>query len=317
MESGSNVSVVHPGSVRSRLVRAFRGTLVWYGFLALPLFLIMVFVAYPTAVAFRDSVFTETPRGPEFVGLYHFGRLFSSGVFWGALGNTVLLGTAFLGITIPLATMLATMLNRLRRGSTPLKVIYFLPQLTSSVAVAIMFNYVFQPDWGLLNGILRALGVEQVPLWLSDPRLSLGGSRAAVTLLAVWAGLGYFIIIILAGLQSIPNDLYDAAAIDGASPMQAWWHVTLPSLRPTFVFLIITGSIDAMSRFGDLWTLGGPGGAPARSLQSVVMFMFQTGFESNDYALAAATAVVFFVIVLIITLFAFRGFLRNEFKAIR
>lgn len=317
MESGSKSSPVDPGSVRSRLARAFRGTLVWYGFLAFPLFLIMVFVAYPTAAAFRDSVFTETPQGAQFVGLYHFGRLFGSPIFWGALGNTILLGVAFLGITIPLATILASMLNRVRRGSTPLKVIYFLPQLTSSVAVAMMFNYVFQPDWGLLNGTLRAIGFDQVPLWLADPRLSLGGSRAAVTLLAVWAGLGYFIIIILAGLQSIPNDLYDAAAIDGASPVQSWYYVTLPSLRPTFVFLIITGSIDALSRFGDLWTLGGPGGAPARSLQSIVMFMFQSGFESNDYSLAAATAVVFFVIVLGITLFAFRGFLRSEFKAIR
>lgn len=310
-------SRVDPDSIGSRLTRAFRGTLVWYSFLALPLFLIMVFVAYPTALAFRDSVFTETPQGQQFAGLYHFGRLFSSSIFWGALGNTVLLGVAFLGITLPLATILASMLNRLRRGSTPLKVIYFLPQLTSSVAVAMMFNYVFQPDWGLLNGSLRALGFEQVPLWLADPRLSLGGSRAAVTLLAVWAGLGYFIIIILAGLQSIPNDLYDAAAIDGASPVQAWYYVTLPSLRPTFIFLIITGSIDALSRFGDLWTLGGPGGSPARSLQSVVMFMFQAGFESNDYSLAAATAVVFFVMVLAITLFAFRGFLRNEFRAIK
>ncbi|HWA19609.1 MAG TPA: sugar ABC transporter permease [Devosia sp.] len=317
MESGSKSSPVDPGSFSSRLTGAFRGTPVWYGFLALPLFLIMVFVAYPTAIAFRDSVFTETPAGPQYAGLYHFGRLFSSAIFWGALGNTVLLGVAFLGITLPLATILASMLNRLRRGSTPLKVIYFLPQLTSSVAVAIMFNYVFQPDWGLLNGALRTLGVQQVPLWLADPRLSLGGSRAAVTLLAVWAGLGYFIIIVLAGLQSIPNDLYDAAAIDGASPLQAWYYMTLPSLRPTFVFLIITGSIDALSRFGDLWTLGGPGGSPARSLQSVVMFMFQQGFESNDYSLAAATAVVFFVIVLIITLFAFRGFLRSEFKAVR
>lgn len=306
-----------PGALGPRLRRAFRGTLVWYGFLAAPLFLIMVFVAYPTAIAFRDSVFTETPDGPRWVGLYHFGRLFSNGVFWGALWNTILLGVAFLGITIPLATILASMLNRLRRGSTPLKVIYFLPQLTSSVAVAMMFNYVFQPDWGLLNGTLRAIGLDQVPLWLADPRLTLGGSRAAVTLLAVWAGVGYFIIIVLAGLQSIPNDLYDAAAIDGASPVQAWWYVTLPSLRPTFVFLLITGSIDALSRFGDLWTLGGPGGSPARSLQSVVMFMFQAGFESNDYALAAATAVVFFLIVLIVTLIAFWGFLRNEFKAIR
>jgi ABC-type sugar transport system permease subunit len=229
----------------------------------------------------------------------------------------VLLGVAFLVIIIPLATIFASMLNRLRRGSTPLKVIYFLPQLTSSVAVAIMFNYVFQPDWGLLNGTLRAIGITSPPLWLADPRLSLGGSRAAVTILAVWAGLGYYIIVTLAGLQSIPTDLYDAAAIDGANPLQSWWYITLPSLRPTFIFLIMTGSIDALARFSDLWTLGGPGGSPARSLQSIVMFMFQQGFVSQDFSLSAATAVVFFLIVLLITALAFWGFLRREFTAVR
>lgn len=305
------------GAYFPHLRRAFRGTMVWYSFLAPPLFLIMVFVGYPTALAFTQSVYTETPTGDQFVGVFHFQRLFSSKVFWGAFGNTVLLGVAFLGLIIPLATIIASMLNRLRRGATPLKVIYFLPQLTSSVAVAIMFNYVFQPDWGLLNGGLRALGIDPLPLWLADPRLSLTGSRAAVTLLAVWAGLGYFIIVILAGLQSISSDLYDAAAIDGASPLQAWWTITLPSLRPTFVFLIMTGTVDALSRFGDLWTLGGPGGSPARSLQSIVMFMFQSGFESGDFSLSAATAVVFFVIVLAITAVSFWGFLRREFKAIR
>jgi len=302
----------------SRTRRAFRGTLVWYSFVVPPLLLILLFIGYPTALAFQQSVFTEVPGGGDvFVGTYHFQRLFESNVFWGAVLNTVLLGVAFLAIIIPLATIFASMLNRVRRGSTPLKVIYFLPQLTSSVAVAIMFNYVFQPDWGLLNGSLRALGVTNLPLWLAEPRYTLTGSRAAVTLLAVWAGLGYFIIVILAGLQSIQRDLYDAAAIDGASPLQAWWYITLPSLRPTFIFLIMTGSIDALSRFSDLWTLGGPGGSPARSLQSIVMFMFQQGFESMDFSLSAATAVVFFMIVLLITGIAFWGFLRREFKAVR
>jgi multiple sugar transport system permease protein len=298
--------------------RAFRGTLVWYSFVVPPLLLILIFIGYPTVLAFQQSVYSEVPGGDDvFVGTYHFQRLFESNVFWGAVLNTVLLGVAFLVIIIPLATIFASMLNRLRRGSTPLKVIYFLPQLTSSVAVAIMFNYVFQPDWGLLNGTLRALGVTNLPLWLAEPRYSLTGSRAAVTVLAVWAGLGYFIIVILAGLQSIQRDLYDAAAIDGASPIQSWWYITLPSLRPTFIFLIMTGSIDALSRFADLWTLGGPGGAPARSLQSIVMFMFQQGFESMDFSLSAATAVVFFLIVLLITGIAFWGFLRREFKAVR
>lgn len=317
MAPGPISSLTGSGATPSRFGRAFRNAITWYSFLLPPLLLILIFVGYPTLLTFRQSLFTETVDGDVFAGTYHFQRLLTNAVFWGAIGNTVLLGVAFLVIIIPLATIFASMLNRIRRGATPLKVIYFLPQLTSSVAVAIMFHYVFQPDWGLLNGGLRSLGIEHLPLWLSDPRYNLTGSRAAVTLLAVWAGLGYFIIVLLAGLQSIPTDLYDAAAIDGASPVQSWYYITLPSLRPTFIFLIMTGTIDALSRFGDLWTLGGPGGSPARSLQSIVMFMFQAGFESSDFSLSAASAVVFFLIVLAVTAIAFWGFLRREFKAIR
>lgn len=306
-----------PGSMPllSRVGKAFRGTLAWYAFVTPPLIIIVVFTFWPTLLTFYRAFFRRSGREEEFAGLFQFGRLFSiSGGFWNAFANTVLLGAFFLGIAIPLATVLASMLNRVRRGSTTLKVIYFLPQLTSSVAVALMFNYVFQPDWGLLNGVLRQFGIEHLPLWLSDPRYGLTGSRAAVTILAVWAGLGYFILVLLAGLQSIPSDLYDAAAIDGANPFQMWWSITLPSLRPTFVFLIMTGTVDALSRFGDLFTLGGPGGAPARSLQSIVMLMYQTGFESGDVYYAAAIAVVFTIIVLAVTVASFVGLLGKEFS---
>ncbi len=306
------------GSRHTGFGRAFRGTLVWYSFLLPPLLLILTFIAYPTLQTFRQSFFTRGMGNAEtFAGFEHYGPLLTNSVFWGALGNTVLLGVAFLSIVIPMAAALASLLNRVKRGATPLKVIYFLPQLTSAVAVALMFNYVFQPDWGLLNGGLRALGATETPLWLADPRHNLTGSRAAATLLAVWAGLGYFIIVILAGLQTIPRDIYDAAALDGANGLQTWWHITLPSLRPTFIFLIMTGTVDALARFGDLWTLGGLGGAPARSLQSVVMFMFQQGFESGDVSLAAAAAVVFFIIVLGVTAVSFWTFLGREFRAVR
>jgi multiple sugar transport system permease protein len=297
------------------IASAFRGTLIWYLFVIPPFLLILLFVVYPTVEAFRESFYKEAGQASEFVGLEQYARLARSGVFWNALVNTALLGAAFLAIVIPLAVVLASLLNRVRRGSAPLKVIYFLPQLTSSVAVALMFNYVFQPDWGLLNGFLRRLGVDAVPLWLADPRLGFTGSRAAVTILAVWTGLGYFILVILAGLQSIPAELYEAAAIDGANGFQMWRHITLPGLRPTFIFLIMTGTVDAMARFADLWTLGGPGGAPARSLQTIVLFMYQTGFESSDVNLAAATAVVFFGLTLGMTVVSFRIFLSREFRA--
>jgi ABC-type sugar transport system permease subunit len=300
-----------------RAARRRAGSPVWYGFVLPPLLLLLLFVVYPTLETFRQSVYTQDRAQERFVGIDKYAQLYTNGIFWGALANTLLLGVAFLAIVIPMSAVLASMLNRLRRGSTPFKVIYFLPQMTSSVAIALIFQYVFQPDWGLFNGVLRALGVENLPLWLSEPRFSLTGSRAAVTLLAVWAALGYFMLIVLAGLQNISAELYEAAALDGANAVQIWWRITIPSLRPTLVFLVITGTIDAMSRFSDLWMLGGPGGSPARSLQTVVMYMFQTGFESGDRNLAAAIAVTFFLLMLGVTALSFRTLLAEEFHAIR
>jgi multiple sugar transport system permease protein len=291
--------------------------LVWYLFVGPAFLLLLLFVAYPTFETFRQSLYEQVGTHQKFARLTQFSQLAHGGTLWKAIENTVLLGVAYLVIVIPVAVILASLLNKVRHGATPLKVIYFLPQLTSSVAVAIIFNYVFQPDWGLLNGTLHRFGIHSTPLWLADPRLSFTGSRAAVTILAVWAGLGYFMLIVLAGLQSIPVELYEAAAIDGANGIQIWRRITLPSLRPTFVFLIVTGAFDAMSRFADLWTLGGPGGSPAGSLQSVVVYLFQTGFESGNMNRAAAIAVVLFVLMLLVTVVSFRTILATEFSGPR
>lgn len=294
------------------LFQRIRRSWHWYALLAVPLTLFLVFVAWPTINAFRLSLFKEEAGNEVFVGLDHYVRLLNDRVFIDAILNTVLLGVGFLAIVIPLALVLASLMNGIRHFSTPLKVIYFLPQITSSVAIALIFQYILQPDWGLLNGILHSIGVQDTPLWLAEPRLSLTGSRAAVTILAVWMGLGYFLIIILAGLQTVPRDLYDAAAVDGASPTQAWRHITLPGLRPILIFLIMTGIIDAMARFSDLWMIGGPNGTPARSLQSIVMFMYRTAFESSNINLASAVAVIFFMIVLLITAVNYGLFLRRD-----
>lgn len=290
-----------------------RSGLVWYVFVGPAFLLLLLFVGYPTFETFRQSLYEQVGTRQKFAGLTQYTQLVHGGDLWHALWNTALLGFAYLVIVIPLAVVLASLLNKVRHGSAPLKVIYFLPQLTSSVAVAIIFNYVFEPDWGLLNGTLHRFHITSTPLWLADPRLGFTGSRAAVTVLAVWAGLGYFMLIVLAGLQSIPVDLYEAAAMDGANPILIWRAITLPSLRPTFVFLIVTGAFDAMSRFGDLWTLGGPGGSPAGSLQSIVVFLFQTGFESGNMNRAAAVAVILFCLMLFVTFASFKTVLASEF----
>jgi ABC-type sugar transport system permease subunit len=265
--------------------------------------------------AFRLSFYREVVTQQEFAGAVQYLRLSASQVFVAAIINTAFLAVAFLLLVIPLSLVLASLLNNLRIWPNLFKLIFFLPQVTSAVAIALIFSYVFEPNWGLLNGTLRLLQVDPLPLWLADPRPTLTGSRAAVTLLAVWASLGYYMLVYLAGLQVIPAELYDAAIVDGASTFQAWWYVTIPSLRPTTVFLILTGTLDAMSRFSDLWTLGGPGGAPGRSLQTVVMYIYQVGFESSDFNLASAAAVVFFCIVLTLTVINFRTFVQREFSS--
>jgi ABC-type sugar transport system permease subunit len=295
------------------MIRQLRSSLVWYAFIAPTFLLFGLFVVYPTFETFRLSFFREVATRQEFVGATHYIRLLTSQLFFGALLNTAALGIVFLAITIPLALVMASLLNNLRFAPKFFKAVYFLPQVTSTVAVALIFGYVFQPNWGLVNGALRSLGVVDLPLWLADPRPSLTGSRAAVTLLAVWVALGYYMLVFQAGLQSIPAQLYDAAVVDGAGALQSWWYITIPSLRPTFVFLFLTGTIDAMSRFSDTWMLGGPGGTPARSLQTIVMYIYQTAFESSDFNLASAAAVLLFLIVLALTLINFQLFLRRDF----
>jgi ABC-type sugar transport system permease subunit len=297
------------------MIKQLRKSLIWYIFIAPTFILFGLFTVYPTLETFRLSFFREVATLQEPAGLSHYGRLLTNDVFLAALLNTALLGVVFLLLVIPLSLVLASLLNNLRTGSNIFKVIYFLPQVTSTVAVALVFSYVFQPNWGLVNGGLRALGVDPLPLWLAEPRYVLTGSRAAATLLAVWVALGYYMLIFLAGLQAIPMDLYDAAVVDGAGPLQNWWYITLPSLRPSFIFLFITGIIDGMSRFSDLWMLGGPSGTPARSLQSIVMFIYQTAFEGYDFNLASAAAVILFLIVLGLTLLNFRALLYQEFSA--
>jgi multiple sugar transport system permease protein len=296
------------------MLKRLRKDFIWYVFIAPTFLMFGLFIAYPTFETVRLSFFREVATKQVAVGLLHYGRLLTNQIFLNSLLNTALLGAAFMLLAIPLSLILATFINNLRVASNIFKVIYFLPQVTSTIAVALIFSYVFQPNFGLVNGALRALGVQNLPLWLADPRLDLTGSRAAATILAVWVALGYYMLIFLSGLQAIPTEYYDAAVVDGASPLQTWWFITIPSLKPTFVFLLITGTIDALSRFSDLWMLGGPGGTPARSLQTIVMYIYQTAFESNDFNLASAATVILFFVTLLVTLFNFRATLSKEFS---
>jgi ABC-type sugar transport system permease subunit len=145
-------------------------------------------------------------------------------------------------------------------------------------------------------------------LWLNHPSTS----KLVVVFFALWHGLGYTVLICLSGLKAISHDLYEAAAIDGAGPWRQWWHITLPNMRPIFIFLIMTGSIGALKRFQDVYTLGGAAGAPARSIQTVVGYVFEQAFGIFQFGAASAAAYLLFLVILGVTLVNYRLFLRKE-----
>lgn len=161
-------------------------------------------------------------------------------------------------LAIPAGFVLACMINRIKRFQSMFKVLFFLPNVTSIVAAAMIFMFVLQPEVGLINHFLDMFGLPTSP-WLSDPSTS----KAGVILLAVWHWLGFVIIICLANLQAISPELYEAAEIDGASSLQQWLFITIPNMAGTFAFLFIMGWISGLQRFQEVFVLGGPGAAPA------------------------------------------------------
>jgi len=242
----------------------------------------------------------------RFVGLGNYARLLEEPVFWTALRNTlyfVALG-APLSVGVSLGT--ALLLNhRLVRWKGVFRTLYFLPVVTTLVAVAVVWRFVYHPRIGLLNRALEAVGIAPVD-WLGDPAWAM----PAIVLLAVWKGFGFNMVILLAALQAIPERLYEAARLDGATAAQELRHVTLPLLAPTLSFVLLMTLIGHFQLFAEpyVMTQGGPGDAT----RSLVLLMYEQGFRFWSLGQAAALAFVLFALLLAVT-FAARaaGLLRG------
>ncbi|GAE35219.1 carbohydrate ABC transporter permease [Halalkalibacter akibai] len=269
---------------------------VWYIFL-LPTFLgIALFMAYPIFESLRLSFYRSNGMIETFTGLDNFRRVLTSGPFWNSVWNTFFIGIFQILITIPLGFIFASLINTVSRGKNFFKVIYFLPNVTSIVAAAMIFAFVLHPDMGIMNYFLAKIGLP-TPMWLSDPSTS----KWAVILLAVWHWIGFVIIIFLANLQSISTEMYEAARIDGASGFQQWLYITIPCMKGTFAFLLITGWIGALQRFNEVYVLGGPNGSPARSIQTMGAFIYERGFTGFEFGIASAATYIMFMIILFFT----------------
>lgn len=240
------------------------------------------------------------PSTARFIGLQNYTELIQSPVFWKALGNTfyfVLVGGP-LSVAVSLGA--ALLVNaKLVRFKGLFRTVFFAPVVTTLVAVAIVWRYLYHSRYGLFNYGLGKLGIEPVD-WLGDPAWAM----PAIILLAVWKNFGYNMIIFVAGLQNIPDELYEAAQIDGASGWQRFRHITLPMLAPTFLFVGIITMIGYFQLFAEPYVM--TEGGPLQSTISIVYLMYEEGFKWWNLGYASAVAFVLFLIMLVGTFIQLR-----------
>jgi multiple sugar transport system permease protein len=232
----------------------------------------------------------------RFIGLQNYVNLLQNPLFWKALGNTfyfVLVGGP-LSVAVSLGA--ALLINsKLVRFKGIFRTAFFVPVVTTLVAVAVVWRYLYHPRYGLLNYGLSLLGLDPID-WLGDPNWAM----PAIILLAIWKNFGYNMIILIAGLQSIPEQLYEAARIDGANAWHQFWHVTLPMLSPTFLFVGIITMIGYFQLFAEPYVM--TQGGPSNSTVSVVLLMYEEGFRWWNMGYASALAFILFAIIMSATL---------------
>jgi multiple sugar transport system permease protein/sn-glycerol 3-phosphate transport system permease protein len=279
-------------------------TSAWHAYLFIgpSLFGVVAFLLLPMVIVLVLSLFDwELLSAPEFVGLDNYRRLLSDGETWHSLWVSVV----YVLLCIPLQTVLALgmamLLNRPVKGLRFFRSLYVVPWMATPIVLGLIWNWIFDPRDGALNGALGLVGITG-PDWLSDPAWAL----PAVALVSVWQHTGYNMLFFLAGLQSIPKELHDAASTDGATPAQRFWRVTLPLLNPTMFFVTVTNLIGAFQVFDTVYamTAGGPG----RSTEVINFRIFETAFKQFDFGYASTLSMLLFVIILVVTLAQVRFF---------
>jgi len=277
----------------------------WW-FVAPALLVIVVFFAVPVGAGFLLS-FTDVdvyaigdPRHVRVVGLANYARLVREPRFWIALRNTAYFVLVGGPLSVAASLGAALLVNaRLARWKAFFRTVFFLPVVTTLVAVAVVWRYLYHPRLGLLNEILDLVGVPPID-WLGDPRFAM----PALILLAVWKNFGFNMVVFIAGLQSIPERLYEAALLDGANAWQRFRHVTLRMLAPTMVFVALITMIGYFQLFAEPYVM--TQGGPAESTLSVVLLMYEEGFRWWNVGYGAAVAFVLFAIILSLTLVQLR-----------
>ncbi|MFT8871873.1 MAG: sugar ABC transporter permease [Sporolactobacillus sp.] len=280
--------------------RLWRQTLRAFLYLAPALIILTIFSIYPIIKSFLMSFYTQYNYFTDVVTARGFGNylsIFSDPEFWLSLRNTAIFVVGVVPVSVALSLVIAVLLNQNIHFRGLFRTIYFIPFVTSVVAVSVVWRWIFHSQYGLLNFFLGFFGVSPIR-WLDDPTWAL----PALIILAIWKSLGYNIVIFLAGLQTIDSHYYLAARIDGASPWQRFIHITLPMLAGTTLFVSIIAVIGAFKVFDEIYALfnGSPG--PVNSAETVVFYIYNKFYVQNQYGIASAASYVLFLIIFILTL---------------
>lgn len=262
---------------------------------------IVLFRLGPILAAFIISFTSWNIRtDPIFIGLGNYIELWNSSTFWLVLRNTLVFAGLYVPGVMIFALFMAVMVNQKLRGIAFFRGMFFMPYITSMVAVALVWNWIFSTRFGLLNSILRdVFGISDVPRWLADSDTAL----LVLIIVTIWKTAGFQMMIFLAGLQAIPRHLYEAARIDGANDWQIFWRVTLPLLTPVTFFVLIISIFEAFQTFEVTYAM--TGGGPLFASTTLPFYIYLNAFEFNRMGFASASAYVLMVVVGLITLLNF------------
>ncbi|MFG6503053.1 carbohydrate ABC transporter permease [Microbacterium sp. P05] len=277
-----------------------RNTLIGWSFI-LPNFLgFGLLTLVPIGVLFYMSLTNWNVFGTaNWVGFANFERLLGDGSFRVSVINTLYYSVLHIPLTFVVSLGLALLLNNKLRGVAFFRTAAFFPYITSIVAIAVVWNLLFSPDSGPINEALRFVGIANPPGWLTSPEWAM----PAVVIVSTWRDMGYYMILFLAGLQTVPRELHEAARMDGANVWQRFWNVTLPALRPTTFFVTVMLTINSFKIFDLILVMtdGGPGQATLVLSQ----FIYRKGFEENQFGYASAASVALFFMCIVVTVIQF------------
>ena len=277
-----------------------RNALIGWSFI-LPNFLgFALLTLVPIVILFYMSFTNWNVFGKaDWIGLANFQRLIGDGSFRISVINTLYYSAMHIPLTLVISLGLALLLNNKLRGVAFFRTAAFFPYITSIVAIAVVWNLLFSPDYGPINEFLRFIGIQNPPGWLT----STDWAMPAVVIVSTWRDMGYYMILFLAGLQTVPRELHEAARVDGANVWQRFVNVTLPCLRPTMFFVIVMLTINSFKIFDLIlvMTNGGPGQATLVMSQ----FIYRKGFVESQFGYASAAAVVLFFMCIIVTILQF------------